>query len=140
MRKSPRWCLQCQASATRWHTAPTVQAHSLRKCVTVPPWPNTHSSCSPGSPVSTAQEAVFGEACETPHHMVELCPPFLLGTHQQDLTHPEKTLWPGRVLHPLRCMCPSWTPSFHDETCCPGEAQCRRGKTVPDCTVRGLHS
>lgn len=48
--------------------------------------------CSPGSPVSTPQEAVFGEVCETPHRMVELGPPFLLGTHQQDLTYPEETL------------------------------------------------
>lgn len=44
--------------------------------------------------MSTPQEAVFGEVCETPHHMVELCPPFLLGTHQQDLTYSEETLGP----------------------------------------------
>lgn len=66
-------------------------AQGLRKCVTMPAWPNI----PPAPPVVQClhhRKLVFGEVCETPHRMTELCPLFLLGTHQQDLTYPEEAL------------------------------------------------
>lgn len=116
-------CLRCAGSQPR----ASGNVSLCLPCPTLPLLPQQSSVYTTGSSSL--------ERCVKLHTVWLSSVPFSSWGHISKISPTLKRPLARRILHPLPCLRPGWTLSFHFETCCPGEAQPMEEKHIPELCI-----